>query len=337
MDELLVLGLDSSTGVCSVALVGMSADPARSNVLARRSTSDGKAHAKVLLRLVDEALEEAGHGPSDLRAVVVGAGPGTFTGVRVTVATGRALSLALSVPVLGVSSLAALAAGALTNGAAALDGRPSAETGSVRATRPRAGNSVAGHSGANAESEAGLLVPLIDARRGQLFYALYRACRTEIESGRALWRRLSDFKVCDRQAVGGIVEGEAFGKGRSSGGAHSVSIGHKIILVGDEAARPLHLPGSATFVCTGLEAENLLCGQELLDEPDGYPRGSRLAPWLVKVLARGRASEGSWQEVGSPGAPESVTPIYVRSPDADIHITRMKDPWAATPGGGDLG
>jgi hypothetical protein len=37
--------------------------------------------------------------------------------------------------------------------------------------------------------------------------------------------------------------------------------------------------------------------------------------------------------LGDAGTPEAVTPIYVRSPDADIHITKMKDPWAATSSG----
>jgi hypothetical protein len=41
-------------------------------------------------------------------------------------------------------------------------------------------------------------------------------------------------------------------------------------------------------------------------------------------------SRESAAKAGEPGSPEAVKPIYVRSPDADIHITKMRDPWAET-------
>ena len=42
-------------------------------------------------------------------------------------------------------------------------------------------------------------------------------------------------------------------------------------------------------------------------------------------------AEDSWHQpcAGDPGTPEAVRPIYVRAPDADLHITKMKDPWEA--------
>ena len=113
MGEALVLTLDGSTAVCSAALLRLAdasgAQPAWETV-ARRDEADGRAQARVLLRSIDEMLRETGSRASDLRAIVVGVGPGTFTGVRITVATARAAALALDIPVLGVSTLAGVAA-----------------------------------------------------------------------------------------------------------------------------------------------------------------------------------------------------------------------------------
>jgi tRNA threonylcarbamoyladenosine biosynthesis protein TsaB len=64
-----------------------------------------------LLEDVDALLADADAKPEELRRIVVGTGPGSFTGLRVGLAAGRALALALDVQVAGVSTLAALAAG----------------------------------------------------------------------------------------------------------------------------------------------------------------------------------------------------------------------------------
>jgi tRNA threonylcarbamoyladenosine biosynthesis protein TsaB len=91
------------------------------------------AHARELLPRAADALERAGLGFADLDALAVGVGPGTFTGLRIGIATARALAHAHALPVHPVSSLAALAAGI----------------------------------------HAPLRLALIDARRGELFGALY--------------------------------------------------------------------------------------------------------------------------------------------------------------------
>ena len=67
--------------------------------------------ARAVLAAADELMREAGLQPSEIDAVVVGTGPGSFTGVRMGLATARGLALALDVPVAGVSTLHAYAGG----------------------------------------------------------------------------------------------------------------------------------------------------------------------------------------------------------------------------------
>jgi tRNA threonylcarbamoyladenosine biosynthesis protein TsaB len=90
---------------------------------------------------VEEALGAAGAGWDDIERIAVGTGPGGFTGLRIGIATARALAQARDLPIIGVSSLAALAAGA----------RVGDESGVGGGTAP--------------------IVAVIDARRGEVFAA----------------------------------------------------------------------------------------------------------------------------------------------------------------------
>jgi tRNA threonylcarbamoyladenosine biosynthesis protein TsaB len=98
---MLILAFDTATDVATSALV------ADGEVLGERNS-----RAVTLLEDVDALLRQAGTHTRDVEALVVGIGPGSFTGVRIGLSTARGLALALGVPVAGVSTLDALAAGA---------------------------------------------------------------------------------------------------------------------------------------------------------------------------------------------------------------------------------
>jgi tRNA threonylcarbamoyl adenosine modification protein YeaZ len=70
----------------------------------------GKGHAERLIGVIERALDQAGLAYADLGRIGVSIGPGSFTGVRVGVATARGLALALGIPAVGVNTLEALAA-----------------------------------------------------------------------------------------------------------------------------------------------------------------------------------------------------------------------------------
>ncbi|MDX6540333.1 MAG: tRNA threonylcarbamoyladenosine biosynthesis protein TsaB [Gaiellales bacterium] len=76
------------------------------------ASAEGGHAAQRALVLVDEVLARAGCEPADLTRIVCGCGPGSFTGLRIGIATARGLALGLGIPCDGVSTLAALAAGA---------------------------------------------------------------------------------------------------------------------------------------------------------------------------------------------------------------------------------
>lgn len=97
-----LLAIETSTEACSVALIHGDEVIARSELAPRR-------HAELVLPMADALLAEAGLGRHALDVIAVGRGPGAFTGVRLGISLAQGMALALDVPVVTVSSLAALA------------------------------------------------------------------------------------------------------------------------------------------------------------------------------------------------------------------------------------
>ncbi|MBI4953230.1 MAG: tRNA (adenosine(37)-N6)-threonylcarbamoyltransferase complex dimerization subunit type 1 TsaB [Myxococcales bacterium] len=111
-------------------------------LLAAATHADETSHAERLFAIADEALGRAGLGRADLEAVACDVGPGSFTGVRVALASAQAVAFALGRPLVGVESLRAMAGAAF---------------------------------GEAAVGDATACAALLDARRGETFLAIYDA------------------------------------------------------------------------------------------------------------------------------------------------------------------
>jgi tRNA threonylcarbamoyladenosine biosynthesis protein TsaB len=127
---MLVLGIETATAACTVGLVE------NDELLAELTLHVPRAHSVRLMPLIAQAFAEAGKTPADLAGVAVGVGPGSFTGLRIGLATAKALAWSQGVPTLAVDTLGTLAAGV--------------------APLP------------------GLVLTLLDAKRDDVFGALYR-------------------------------------------------------------------------------------------------------------------------------------------------------------------
>ncbi len=161
---MIVLGLDTATPATVVGL--KLADG--STLQARDDPAAGQrpGHATRLLPFANDLLEEGGIDWPQLERIAVGVGPGTFTGLRIGIATARALARSLGVELVGVSSLRALAclparlcpSGCAPEGVPV--GVPSVTEGAVQGVR-------------GADGQAYRVVAAIDARRGEVFVAAY--------------------------------------------------------------------------------------------------------------------------------------------------------------------
>ena len=106
----MILTIDSSTPACTVALIGNDG-----TIHAQRDEIIGRGHAERLVPLIAEMIE--GHVPT---RIVVGTGPGSFTGLRIGIAAAHGLAIGWEVPLAGMSSLALIAAGAPGDGPVAV-------------------------------------------------------------------------------------------------------------------------------------------------------------------------------------------------------------------------
>ncbi|MFM4830481.1 tRNA (adenosine(37)-N6)-threonylcarbamoyltransferase complex dimerization subunit type 1 TsaB [Aeromonas rivipollensis] len=105
MTELKILAVDTATEACSAALlVG--------DKLFSRWEEAPRDHTQKILPMVQAVLDEAGLSLAELDAIAFGRGPGSFTGVRIGISVAQGLAFGAGVPLIGISTLAAMAQGA---------------------------------------------------------------------------------------------------------------------------------------------------------------------------------------------------------------------------------
>lgn len=106
MENPLLLHIETATEICSVALT------LGNNVIGTRETNDGNSHSKNLLPFIDQVLKESHHTMNDLQGVVVSIGPGSYTGLRIGVSMAKGIAYSLGIPIITVSTLNSIAQGA---------------------------------------------------------------------------------------------------------------------------------------------------------------------------------------------------------------------------------
>ncbi|MCV9999051.1 tRNA (adenosine(37)-N6)-threonylcarbamoyltransferase complex dimerization subunit type 1 TsaB [Pararhizobium sp. YC-54] len=102
---MIVLAIDTAGTGCFAAIYDSTTD----TVLASAGADIGRGHAEQLMAFIDQALADSGKLLADMDRIAVTIGPGSFTGIRVGVAAARGFALALDVPAVGISTLAAIA------------------------------------------------------------------------------------------------------------------------------------------------------------------------------------------------------------------------------------
>ena len=130
----MILNIETSTDICSVCLAR------DGEILAIRETERSYSHSEVIAIFIDEVVKEAGIKMSDLDAVSISKGPGSYTALRIGASTAKGICFALSIPLIAVGTLDALRVGIVD----------------------KAG-------------ENDLVIPMIDARRKEVYRSIYDA------------------------------------------------------------------------------------------------------------------------------------------------------------------
>ena len=148
----MILCLETSTAVCSVALVE------NGNVIALRESLDGQNHAEKITVFIDEVMKEANVSYRDLDAVATSMGPGSYTGLRIGVSTAKGLCYAMEKPLIAIDTLAAMAQGFKDH----------------KTTRPQ-------------DYKLGMILcPMIDARRMEVYSSFFDNDLNKISDTRAI-------------------------------------------------------------------------------------------------------------------------------------------------------
>lgn len=183
----LILSLDTSTAVCSVALHRQN-DSSAHALLGSYELFIERTSSAMLTTLINDIVKQAGYALTELDAIAVAKGPGSYTGLRISVSTAKGLCFALDKPLLAINTLTAMA----------------------EQVRPYF-------------SENHLLCPMIDARRMEVYCALYNNSGREVLPTAATI--IDDHSFTDWLAQGPVVFfGDGAEKCRATLGVHSNAV-----------------------------------------------------------------------------------------------------------------
>ena len=143
----MIICIESATSICSAALCDSE------GVISVRENTQGKSHAATLTTFIQDLLNEAGSTVSDLEAVAVSKGPGSYTGLRIGVSTAKGMAYAASIPLIAVDTTLSMLQGFISS-----------------------------------EKElcaTDLFCPMLDARRMEVYYALFNIREEAIMETRA--------------------------------------------------------------------------------------------------------------------------------------------------------
>lgn len=178
-----LLALDTSTAALTVAVT----DEAGTRAFGEISSHSERNHSMHLVPTVKRLLAELDMTPGDIGGIIVGRGPGSYTGVRIGITVAKTLAWAWSKPIVGVSSLEALAIGGLRQGNAeqghaeqddaehadADQSANEAAEGNMLRNVPMLAPEEPFSSWSGEGNGVDWVIPLMDARRGQVYTALF--------------------------------------------------------------------------------------------------------------------------------------------------------------------
>ena len=171
-----ILNIETSTEVCSVALTS------EGQVLDHRENYEGQTHATLLSQYVKEMLEYARTREMKIDAIAVSIGPGSYTGLRIGLSEAKGLAFGLQVPLIGVNTLQLMTVGTMFN-----------------------------HF---IEEDNVLYVPMIDARRMEVYTAAYNAALEPVLDPQAMILDENSFSNLLEQGYTLVVMGNGSDKAR---------------------------------------------------------------------------------------------------------------------------
>lgn len=158
------LALDTSTAMMAASVMEEEA------LLEERNERADRNHSVHVVPVMEELLQASGTKTGELDGIAVGIGPGSYTGIRIAVTAAKTLAWAWDIPVAGVSSLQAIAWGGWHAGLAA-----TAEAAAEDAAAAGLGGTPSADQDGTGAAPVHWIVPLVDARRGQAYTALFAA------------------------------------------------------------------------------------------------------------------------------------------------------------------